>query len=141
MVIDVSDDSNMAPVNEPMRQTKLARESCLELLRNARYARVVTSIKCLPVALPVHIAIVEDGRLLLTSNNDAITSLASNGDVLAVQIDGLEQDGVTWSVTVSGIARPAQLEAVIPDALVYETARGAALLSLPLDFITGIRIE
>ncbi|MHB1087996.1 MAG: pyridoxamine 5'-phosphate oxidase family protein [Acidimicrobiales bacterium] len=124
----------------PVYRTDLSRAACLQLLRNTELARVVSSIRCLPVARPTRISLVGDDHLILTSNDDIITTLAQRGDVLAVQIDGLDLDGVTWSVTVSGIAAPAGPAEQPPPSLLRALSHGAALLALPLNLVTGERV-
>lgn len=129
----------MAPENLHPTRTVLGSAECLEILRGADFARVISSIRCLPVARPTRIAVIGDDHLVLTSRDDTITSRAAHGDVLAVQIDGLESDGATWSVTVSGIAAPADPAQELPANLARELARGATLLALPLNLVTGVR--
>ena len=130
----------MGSDNYPVHRVDLPRAACLQLLRDADFARVVSSIRCLPVARPTRIALVGDDHLILTSNDDMITSLAQRGDVLSVQIDGLDLDGATWSVMVSGIAAPAGLGEQPPPSLLRALERGATLLTLPLNLVTGERV-
>lgn len=131
----------MGPEYHPVSRAELPREACLTLLREADFARVVSSIRCLPVALPTRIALVDDDHLILTSNDDMISALALRGDVLSVQIDGLELDGATWSVMVSGIAAPAAANEQPPPSLVKALEHGATLLALPLNLVTGERVS
>jgi len=130
----------MGSENYPAHRMDLPRAACLQLLREADFARVVSSIRCLPVARPTRIALVGDDHLILTSNDDMITSLAQRGDVLSVQIDGLDLDGATWSVMVSGIAVPAEPAEQPPPSLLRALEHGATLLALPLNLVTGERV-
>lgn len=130
----------MGSENHPVHRTDLPREMCVTLLREAHFARVVSSIRCLPVARPTRIALVGDDHLILTSNDDMITSSAQRGDVLSVQIDGLELDDATWSVMVSGIAAPAASTEQPPPSLLRALEHGATLLALPLNLVTGERV-
>jgi hypothetical protein len=127
--------------NHPVHRTDLPREACITLLREADFARVVSSIRCLPVARPTRIALVGDDHLILTSSDDMITTSAQRGDVLSVQIDGLELDGATWSVMVSGIAAPAEPTEQLPPSLLRALEHGATLLTLPLNLVTGERVN
>ena len=129
----------MGSVNHPIHRTELPRDACVELLRGADFARVVSSIRCLPVARPTRIALVGD-HLILTCNDDTIVSSAQRGDVLSVQIDGLERSGATWSVMVSGIAEAAKPSEEPPPSLLRAMNHGATLLALPLDLVTGERV-
>jgi hypothetical protein len=65
---------------------------------------------------------------------------AQRGEVLSVQIDGLEPDGTTWSVMASGIARPSFETASLPDPLVQAVSRGARLIEVPLSVVAGERV-
>ncbi len=118
----------------------MARAECLGLLRQADFARVVISVRCLPAALPARIAVVDDHELLLASAEDAVITAARRGDVLSVQIDGLESDGATWSVMGSGIAAEPTGEPALSAALTRAIANGAALIALPLTIVSGERI-
>ncbi len=123
-----------------MTRTTLARATCLALLREAAYARVVISVRCLPAALPARIDVVGDHRLVLASTEDAVLAAARRGDVLSVQIDGLEDDGATWSVMASGIAAVAESDESVSASLRAAVAGGAALIALPLSVIVGERV-
>ncbi len=124
-----------------LTRTTLERATCLELLRAAAYARVVISIRCLPAALPARIDVVSDHRLLLTSTEDAVLAAARRGDVLSVQIDGLEDNGATWSVMASGIGAVASPDETPSAPLRAAVATGAALLTLPLSVVIGQRVS
>ncbi|MHB1210202.1 MAG: pyridoxamine 5'-phosphate oxidase family protein [Acidimicrobiales bacterium] len=130
----------MGPIDHSPVRTVLEADVCLEILRAADFARVVSSFRCLPVARPTRIALVNDDHLILTSHDDTISSLAAHGDVLSVQIDGLEVSGAMWSVLVSGIAIPATREEQPPPSLAREVERGAMLLALPLNLVSGERL-
>jgi hypothetical protein len=125
---------------DPLTRTTLGRATCLTLLRDAAYARVVISVRCLPAALPARIDVVNDHRLLLTSTEDAVLAAARRGDVLSVQIDGLEADGATWSVMASGIAAVATRDEALTAPLRAAVAGGAALIALPLSVVVGERV-
>ena len=124
----------------PLTRTTLGRATCLALLRDAAYARVVISVRCLPAALPARISVVGDHRLLLTSTEDAVRAASRRGDVLSVQIDGLEADGATWSVMASGIAALASPDEPLSAPLRTAVAGGAALIALPLSVLVGERV-
>ena len=122
-------------------RTVMGREVCLGFLRDADFARALSSSRCLPVARPTRIALIDDDHLIFTSHDGAISSLAEHGDVLVIQIDGHERSGAMWSVSVSGIAVPAMREERPPMRLLREIDRGAALLALPLELVTGERVN
>ncbi len=130
----------MGTRRERVRRTTLSRATCLELLRRAELARVVISVCCLPAALPARIDVVDDNLLLLASTEEAVLVAARRGEVLSVQIDGLEDEGATWSVMASGLAGlPGEATSDSP-ALAQALANGASLVALPLAVVVGERV-
>ncbi|MGC1418690.1 MAG: pyridoxamine 5'-phosphate oxidase family protein [Acidimicrobiales bacterium] len=121
-------------------RTDLSRDACIDLLTQTSFARVVISVRCLPAALPVRIAVLDDTHLMVASSEAAVIVAARNGDVLSVQIDGLEPDGATWSVMASGLASTAQDLTNLPEALHDAAKRGATLISLPMSVLVGERL-
>jgi nitroimidazol reductase NimA-like FMN-containing flavoprotein (pyridoxamine 5'-phosphate oxidase superfamily) len=121
-------------------RTTLSRADCIDLLGQATLARVVISVRCLPAALPARIAVVNDDQLLVASTEGAVILAARRGDVLSIQIDGLESDGSTWSVMASGLASLAAPTVAAPDSMREAMKRGATLLTLPLSVVVGERI-
>lgn len=81
-----------------------------------------------------------DEFVLLASAEESVVTAARRGDVLSIQIDGLEADGSTWSVMASGLAKPAEEGQNLSEVLHKAVARGAALISLPLSVVVGERI-
>ena len=129
----------MSVMDESLSSEPLTREDCLQLLGRADLARVVLSVRCLPAALPARIALVEGNHLVLASRKDAVILAARRGDVISVQIDGLEEDGATWSVMVSGIATVVAHDEVQNPRIQASLDRGATLLALPLSVVIGQR--
>jgi nitroimidazol reductase NimA-like FMN-containing flavoprotein (pyridoxamine 5'-phosphate oxidase superfamily) len=126
-------------MGESLRNEPLTREDCLQLLDRADLARVVLSVRCLPAALPARIALVRGDHLVLASKESAVIGAARRGDVISVQIDGLETDGSTWSVMVSGIASSVEPDEVQTKRIQDSVDRGATLLALPLSVVIGQR--
>ncbi|HEV2427301.1 MAG TPA: pyridoxamine 5'-phosphate oxidase family protein [Acidimicrobiales bacterium] len=118
----------------------LGRAECVDRLRSADLARVVVSVRCLPAALPVRIEVPDPARLVLTTTEEAVAAAARRGDVLSVQIDGLEPGGATWSVMASGIARLAGPDAPSSQRLRDAVARGATVAEIPLSVVVGERV-
>ena len=117
----------------------LSREDCLSLLRSADLARIVLSVRCLPAALPARISLSGEDHLLFASRESAVILAARRGDVISVQIDGLDPDGTTWSVMVSGIASNARPDELLTAQLKNTVDRGALLMALPLSVLVGQR--
>jgi uncharacterized protein len=120
--------------NEP-----LSREECLRLLDEANVARVLLSLGALPAALPARIELMEKDHLLISSRENAVLLAARRGDVISVQIDGLDPEDNTWSVTVTGIAATASPNGSESKRFKRTTERGATLVTLPLSIVSGQR--
>jgi nitroimidazol reductase NimA-like FMN-containing flavoprotein (pyridoxamine 5'-phosphate oxidase superfamily) len=129
----------MTVMGASLSSEPLTRNDCLALLDRADLARVVLSVRCLPAALPARIALFEDDHLVITSRESAVLLAARRGDVISVQIDGLEDDGTTWSVMVSGIATTVSPDEVQTKRIQDSLDRGATLLALPLSVVIGQR--
>ncbi len=130
----------MGSRSQRVQRTTLSRDTCLDLLRRADLARVVISVRCLPAALPARIEVVDDGLVLLASTEEAVLVAARRGEVLSVQIDGLEDNGATWSVMASGLAATAEESASRSPALASALSNGASLVALPLAVVVGERV-
>jgi len=115
----------------------IEREACLDLLEQAALARVVISVKCLPVALPARISLIGRDHVLLASKDPAVRQAAEHADVLSIQIDGLDDQGTVWSVMVSGIGTVAHEGETLSAPLLDAVANGASLVSLPLSVVVG----
>lgn len=129
----------MAVTGQSLSSEPLTREDCLRRLDGADLARVVLSVRCLPAALPARIALFQEDHLVLASRESAVILAARRGDVISVQIDGLDPDGTTWSVMVSGIATSASPDEVHAQRIQDSLERGATLLALPLSVVIGQR--
>ncbi len=129
----------MTSRGQSLNSEPLSREDCLHLLAGADLARVVLSVRALPAALPARISLVDDDHLLLVSHEDAVILAARRGDVISVQIDGLEGDGSTWSVMTSGIASSGDATVQLRSSMREAVDNGAALLQIPLSVLVGQR--
>jgi len=84
---------------------ELDRDECLELLRTARIGRVVLSVGCLPVALPVGLAVRGDD-VVFSAVAGSTTDASIAGEVVSVEVDEIDPVCHTgWSVLVTGVAR------------------------------------
>ena len=80
------------------------RAECLELIRSTHIARVVLSINCVPVALPVNAAVQDHGVIFSTDSGSKLTA-AVEGQVVSVEADDIDLIYRTgWSVLVTGKA-------------------------------------
>ena len=124
----------MTPAHAAKRPAALSRTESVVRLRAARVGRVVISVRCLPAARLVRVAVVNDA-LYLGTTEAAVIEAADRGDVVTLQIDGLESDGSTWSVEVTGRASRTS-----PPGPPLEWAeQGLDILQLPLTVVHGDR--
>jgi len=117
----------------------LSRDECQRHLEGATAARVLLSLRGLPAALPARIELVDEDQLVISSRENAVLLAARRGDVISVQIDGLDENDHTWSVTATGIATwatPAEFEG---GRFKRRADCGAVLVILPLSVVTGQR--
>ena len=117
----------------------LTRDECLKLLAGADLARIVMSVRALPAALPTRISLSGDDHLILASGEESVIVAMRRGDVISIEIDGLEDDGSVWSVMVSGIATAGAGDETLRPAIRDALNNGAMLLSLPLTVVSGQR--
>jgi hypothetical protein len=129
----------MTPTSPSLSNEPLSRDECLQLLDEADVARVLLSLGALPAALPARIELMEKDHLLISSRENAVLLAARRGDVISVQIDGLDPEDNTWSVTVTGIATTASPNGSESKRFKRTTERGATLVTLPLSIVSGQR--
>ncbi len=83
---------------------ELNRAECLNLLDHARIGRVVLSVKCIPVALPVNVCVI-DGDVVFATDVGSKLDAAVHGTVVSVEFDDIDRIYHTgWSVLVTGVA-------------------------------------
>lgn len=83
---------------------ELDRQQCLELLESAAFGRVVLSVDCIPVALPVNLAVL-DGDVVFSTDAGSKLDAAVHGQVVSVEADSIDRVYRTgWSVLVTGVA-------------------------------------
>ena len=129
----------MGAASQSLSSEPLARDECLRLLREADVARVLLSVGALPAALPARIQLVGTDRLVISSRENAVSLAARRGDVVSVQIDGLEPNDRTWSVTVTGIAASAPPNSLESEPFKRPMDARATLIQLPLSIVIGRR--
>lgn len=83
---------------------ELNRAECLDLLDHGRIGRVVLSVNCIPVALPVNVCVV-DGDVVFATDAGSKLDAAGQGAVVSVEFDDIDPIYHTgWSVLVTGVA-------------------------------------
>jgi hypothetical protein len=95
---------------------ELDRPQCLVLLEKTRVGRVVLSVDCVPVALPVNVALFDED-IVFSTNVGCKLDAAVHGKVVSVEADDIDTTYRTgWSVLVTGIAELLTLDADIERA-------------------------
>jgi|SRR5579863_5871991 len=129
----------MTTNTSPLWSEPLTREDCQRRLEEASVARVLLSLRGLPAALPARVEVVEQERVVISSRENAVLLAARRGDVISVQVEGIDANNATWSVTVSGIASWASPDDFASDRITRVTNCGASLAIVPLTVVTGQR--
>jgi hypothetical protein len=129
----------MASTSQSLSSEPFTRDECLRRLDLAEVARVLLSKGGLPAAVPARIELSNCDHLVISSRENSVLLAARRRDVISVQIDGLDPDENTWSVTATGIASAASPDGVDADLFRRTIDRGATLVNLPLTVVTGQR--
>ncbi|HVA03728.1 MAG TPA: pyridoxamine 5'-phosphate oxidase family protein [Acidimicrobiales bacterium] len=96
--------TQLAPEDSNFSMVELNRVECLDLLDHARIGRVVLSVKCIPVALPVNACVIDGGVVFATDAGSKLDA-AIQGTVVSVEFDDIDRIYHTgWSVLVTGVA-------------------------------------
>jgi nitroimidazol reductase NimA-like FMN-containing flavoprotein (pyridoxamine 5'-phosphate oxidase superfamily) len=108
--------AQLAPEDTNFTLIELDRGECLELLERAGIGRVVLSVKCIPVALPVNVCVL-DGDVVFATDEGSKFDAAARGTVVSVEVDDVDRIYHTgWSVLVTGVAElltdPQEIERV-----------------------------
>ncbi len=83
---------------------ELDRAECLELLKRPGIGRVVLSVRCLPVALPVNFCVLDEDVVFATDEGSKLDT-AIRRKVVSVEVDDIDRFYHTgWSVLVTGVA-------------------------------------
>jgi nitroimidazol reductase NimA-like FMN-containing flavoprotein (pyridoxamine 5'-phosphate oxidase superfamily) len=124
---------------------ELDRVECLELLERAGIGRVVLSVGCIPVALPVNMAIL-DGDVVFSTTTGSKLDAALGGEVVSVEADDVDRLYRTgWSVLVTGVAQvltdPTEIERATRLPLqAWAPGPHAFLVRVPSTLISGRRL-
>ena len=96
--------AQLAPEDSSFSLIELDRAECLDLLGHAGIGRVVLSVKCIPVALPVNVCVL-DGDVVFATGKGSKLDAALRGTVVSVEVDDIDRIYHTgWSVLVTGVA-------------------------------------
>jgi uncharacterized protein len=119
----------------------LDRAECLRLLGGAAVARIAGSSGALPVVLPLRYAFDGDSVVFESVPGTTIDFMTS-GAVVAFEVDNMHERGhCSWTVMVTGVARPVSddLEIERRRRLLPEDAARPRFLRLSLDLVSGRR--
>ena len=138
----------LAPADddEPGSLARLDRATCLQLLSSRRTGRLAYVARAgVPDVVPVNLA-VDGERLLVRSGPGPKLQAAERREVVAVEVDDLDEDTRTgWSVVVAGRARrlhTSEVAALPADLLPEVWARGprSSVIAIELTRVEGRRL-
>ncbi len=123
---------------------ELDREECLDLLGRATIGRVVLSVDCIPVAVPVNFSLV-DGDAVFATDVGSKLDAAIRGHVVSVEadhVDGLYHTG--WSVLLTGVAQvitdPETIKRTRCSVRAWAPGNHPFLVRVPSTLISGRRL-
>jgi nitroimidazol reductase NimA-like FMN-containing flavoprotein (pyridoxamine 5'-phosphate oxidase superfamily) len=125
---------------------ELGRAECLDLLRRAAFGRLVMSERCIPVAFPVNVSVV-DGDVIFTTDDGPKLDAARRGDVLTIEADEIDRTYHTgWSVLVTGVAQVVTETAAVVRARqeltpTWVPGHSAHVVRIPATHVTGRRLN
>jgi hypothetical protein len=132
--------------DEPGVLVRLDREACLALLATRQIGRLAYVARAgVPDLVPVNLAL-DRGRLLVRSGPGPKLQAAERREVLAVEVDDIDEDSRTgWSVVVAGRARRLHTSeaARLPAGLLPDVwARGprSSVIAIELSRVQGRRL-
>jgi nitroimidazol reductase NimA-like FMN-containing flavoprotein (pyridoxamine 5'-phosphate oxidase superfamily) len=108
--------------------TQLTREACVAKFATSNVARVLVTVKCLPVALPVTILHANEDAVTISTTEINVINAAHRHDVISLQVDGTLASHELWSVTATGIAEL---------AVSGGDASSGTAITVPLSVING----
>jgi hypothetical protein len=114
---------------EPLKPAELTRPESLRLLDQARFGRIVYTVRALPAIVPVS-HVLDNGMIVMRTHVGAECA----GSVVAYHADDLDADHDGWSVTVTGVAR----RVLDPDEIAHYETRLTPLVAA--DYVETIRI-
>lgn len=123
----------------------ISRADCLKLLAEARFGRVVLSLDCLPVALPVNLTVIREDVYFTSADGTRLGGAVRNA-VVSIQADEIDRTRRTgWSVLVTGVAdivTDAHLDdEVRADLSPWAPLENSPVVRVPSTRVTGRRLE
>jgi nitroimidazol reductase NimA-like FMN-containing flavoprotein (pyridoxamine 5'-phosphate oxidase superfamily) len=123
---------------------ELEKGQCLELLGGTHIARVVLSINCLPVALPVNMALLGEDVIFSTDSGSKLTA-AVEAQVVSVEADDIDLMYRTgWSVLVTGraqlVTEPTDIKWASSRVQPWAPGPHPFLVRIPSTLISGRRL-
>jgi nitroimidazol reductase NimA-like FMN-containing flavoprotein (pyridoxamine 5'-phosphate oxidase superfamily) len=122
----------------------LDRGTCLQLLAGAQRGRIAINLGALPTILPVRY-VLDDDRVLISVTVGSALDRATDGAVVAVQVEGMDELGQQeWSVCAVGTAHHVDASEALTGAACAALAAWAPeaptrLVAVTTDRLTGRR--
>ncbi len=102
---------------------QLGEQECRRLISRESVGRVGFTVGSLPAIIPVRCALV-DGDIVFRAAGGARVRAAMHDAVVAFEVDGVDDDGLGWSVLAVGRARELEHEEERARAVSLELAKG-----------------
>ncbi|MGH3759126.1 pyridoxamine 5'-phosphate oxidase family protein [Actinophytocola sp.] len=126
---------------QPLTMAELSRPESLRLLDQVPIGRIVYTVRALPAIVPVS-HLVDNGMVVVRTHVGAECA----GSVVAYQADELVlgQSAVSWTVTVTGVARrvldPEEIAAYEARLTPLVAAEGVETIRIYPEIVTGYRL-
>jgi nitroimidazol reductase NimA-like FMN-containing flavoprotein (pyridoxamine 5'-phosphate oxidase superfamily) len=123
----------------------MTRSECLDLLGRGAVGRVGISKAALPAVFPVNYWFDGEVIFIKTGAESALLSVALDDEVVAFEIDEVDQfEHTGWSVLVTGLANavpiPDESESTAAPIPRWAPGEGDAIVALTPSFVSGRRI-
>ncbi len=120
---------------------ELSLEECRTHLEQAKWARLLVTVRCLPAARPVPVTVLGQSVLVATDES-VVWEAVAHREVLTVNVDGYLDEGIAWTVSASGVGRPIGSDdpvLALRDGDPFWTFHrlGGRILQIPLTVLVG----
>jgi nitroimidazol reductase NimA-like FMN-containing flavoprotein (pyridoxamine 5'-phosphate oxidase superfamily) len=87
------------------RLEHLGWQECLRLLATHPVGRVAVTMNGWPTIFPVNHHVVDNNTIVFRSEDISTLTDVSRGVCISLEVDGIDEAGELWSVTVNGVGR------------------------------------
>jgi uncharacterized protein len=95
----------MLTADHGTRLEHLGWQECLRLLATHPVGRVAVTMNGWPTIFPVNHHVVDNNTIVFRSEDVSTLTDLSQGVCISLEVDGIDEAGELWSVTVNGVGR------------------------------------